>query len=171
MELRPLQSSDAWLLHRWFNDQRVLEDLGAERIDFCVSMDSEHKIVERIISDSDKRFFIIHDLVGGKDIGEIGLDKIDRRNANAELQVIIGEVEYWGKGYGQDAVRTLLAYAFNQLNLHRIYLRVVEYNSRGVECYKACGFRVDGRFRQDHFHKGAYRDALHMSILREEFGE
>lgn len=168
--LRPLESRDSWLLHKWFNDQRVLEDLGAQHISFCVSMDREFHIVDEMLANKSKRYFLIQSLDGNRDIGLVGLDKIDQRNASAELKIVIGEVDCWGKGLGSDAIRVLLDHAFALMNLHRIYLRVADYNDRAIACYKACGFQPEGRLRHDHFHKGAYRDALIMSILREDFG-
>jgi len=167
--LRPLESKDSWLLHKWFNDQRVLEDLGAQHISFCTSMDREFQIVDEMMTNRSKRYFMIQSLEGGRDVGLIGLDKIDLRNASAELQIIIGDVECWGKGFGGEAICVLLDHAFSRMNLHRVYLRVADYNDRAITCYKACGFQAEGRLRHDHFHKGAYRDALVMSILKEEF--
>ncbi|MGD0056975.1 MAG: GNAT family protein [Methanomassiliicoccales archaeon] len=167
--LRPLESKDSWLLHRWFNDKRVLEDLGAQHVSFCVSLDREFHIVDDMMASRSKRYFMIQSLDGARDIGLIGLDKIDFRNASAELQIIIGEVEYWGKGLGSEAIRVLLDHAFARMNLHRVDLRVADYNDRAIACYKACGFQAEGRLRHDHFHKGGYRDSFVMSILKEEF--
>jgi len=168
--LRPLESKDSWLLHKWFNDQRVLEDLGATNTPFCVSMEVELRIVEEIIANKSKRYFMIQSLDGSREIGLIGLSKIDFGSASAELIVLIGEVDCWGKGLGRDAISVVLHHAFARMNLHRVYLRVADYNERAISCYKASGFQIEGRLRHDHFHKGAYRDALIMSILKEEFG-
>ncbi|MCJ7517577.1 MAG: GNAT family N-acetyltransferase [Methanomassiliicoccales archaeon] len=167
--LRPMQSKDSWLLHKWFNDQRVLEDLGADHIWFCVSIDKEFQTVDEMLASRTRRYFIIQLLEGSKDIGLIGLDKIDLRNASAEIQIIIGEVDCWDKGFGSEAIQVLLHHAFVSMNLHRVYLRVAEYNNRAKACYENCGFRLEGRLRHDHIHKGAFRDALIMSILKEEF--
>lgn len=168
--LRPLQSKDSWLLHKWFNDQRVLEDLGVHDTWFGVSMERQIQMVDERIASKRRRFFIINVLDGDRDIGLIGLDNVDERNASAELQVVIGEVDAWNRGYGREAIGVLLDHAFNSMNLHRVHLRVAAYNERAKSCYEACGFRTEGRLRHDHFHKGAYADALLMSILKDEFG-
>ena len=167
--LRLMESEDVWLLYRWFNDQRVLENLGSGHGYFCVSMDEERLAVEKMLQDRRALHFIIVKREGGKPIGLIGLVGIDDRNASAEMRVTIGEVEEWDKGLGADAITVLLDHAFNARNLHRIWLRVTDYNARAIACYRKCGFREEGRSRHDHYHKGAWRDALQMSMLDSEF--
>jgi RimJ/RimL family protein N-acetyltransferase len=166
--LRPMESQDVWLLYRWFNDQRVLENLGSDGY-FCVSMDEEKLTMEKMLQDHRAQHLIVLKREGDQPIGYIGLANIDDRNASAELRIIIGEVSEWDKELGEDAIEVLLDYAFKVRNLHRVWLRVAEYNSRGVACYLKCGFKEEGRSRHDHYHKGAWRDARMMSILDSEF--
>lgn len=167
--LRPLETHDVYHLLKWFNDQRMLEDLGAEHIYFCVSLEEETLIVERMLRDLSSQWFIIVDLKGGEPIGIIGLANADDRNASAEMRIIIGEVDEWGKGKGEDALRTLLGYAFDSRNLHRVWLRVAVYNERALRLYRKCGFVEEGRSRHDHFHRGEWRDAYRMSMLDHEW--
>ncbi|MCU0860800.1 MAG: GNAT family N-acetyltransferase [Methanomassiliicoccales archaeon] len=167
--LRPLETEDAILLFKWFNDQRVLEDLGAEHIYFCVSLEEEKAFVEKMLLDRHSRFFIVTRLEGGKPLGLIGLANMDPRNAGCELRLVLGEVEEWGKGYGEEAVRILLRHAFDSLNMHRVWLRVADYNERALRLYRRCGFRDDGALRDDHFHKGGWCSARIMSLLESEW--
>jgi RimJ/RimL family protein N-acetyltransferase len=167
--LRPMESQDVWLLYRWFNDQRVLEDLGSGHGYFCVSMDEEKVAVERMLHDNHAAHFIIMKRQGAEPIGLISLVGIFDAIASAELRIIIGEVSEWDKGLGEDAIGVLLNHAFNTKNLHRVWLRVAEYNHRAMACYRKCGFMEEGRLRQDHYHKGEWKDALLMSILDSEF--
>ena len=167
--LRPMESHDALLLHRWFNDHRVLEDLGAEHICFCASLEEEKAFVDRTLRDDRISYYIIVEREGGRPLGLIGLANLDQRNASAELRVVLGEVGEWGKGYARDAVQVLLRHAFDVRNLHRVWLRVAEYNHRARALYARCGFREDGVLRHDHFHLGAWRDALIMSLLEHEW--
>ena len=76
---------------------------------------------------------------------------------------------YWGKGYGQDAVRTLLDYGFRHLNLARIALRVLADDERAVGAYRKAGFVEEGRLRAHAWYDGARHDELVMSVLREEW--
>ncbi len=167
--LRPLQGDDVWVLYRWFNDPRVRDALGSQHDLFPVSMDEEKKRVEEDINASDRKAFIIVKLEDNNPIGLILLTDIDPRNATAQLNITIGEVDQWDKGYGRDSIQVLLKYAFQMLNLHRIWLRVAEYNEKAIRCYLASGFQKEGRMRDDHYHGGRYRDMFLMSILSEEF--
>jgi RimJ/RimL family protein N-acetyltransferase len=166
--LRPLVSEDVWLLYKWFNDKRVLEDLGSRHSLFCVSLDEERRIIEKKITSSTDRDFIIVDLAAGRAVGWASLSHIDQRNTSAELHLIIGETSEWGKGLGKEATRMLVEHAFNVLNLHRIYLRVTEYNKKAIACFAACGFQREGTMRDDHYHMGAYMSSYLMSVLRPE---
>ncbi len=166
--LRPLQTEDVWLLYKWFNDRRVLEDLGARHALFCVSMEEERKSVEKRLSSPTDRDFIIMDLENDRAIGWTSLSRIDQRNAAAEVFVLIGETTEWGKGRGKEAVRMLVDHAFNVMNLHRLYLRAPEYNQRAIACFTACGFQKEGVLRDDHHHLGTYMSSHLMSVLRNE---
>src|SRR5690606_6936574 len=88
---------------------------------------------------------------------------------SAVLGIMIGEKTHWNRGYGTDAIMTMLAYGFDALNLHRIELTVSEDNARGIACYRKCGFVEEGRLRQNRFARGRYWDSLLMSVLAEEF--
>jgi len=82
---------------------------------------------------------------------------------------MIGDKRFWSNGYGTDAVLTILGFAFEQMNLHRVSLGVIEYNERGYTCYKKCGFVEEGRSRDATHRDGRYWDIIRMGILRSEF--
>jgi RimJ/RimL family protein N-acetyltransferase len=94
---------------------------------------------------------------------------IDQKNRSAEIGIVIGEKEYWSRGYGREALGMLQEIAFEGLNLHRVYLRHVDFNERGHRAYLAAGFQVEGRLRQANFLQGRYCDDLIMSVLAEEY--
>ncbi len=103
-------------------------------------------------------------------VGGIGFHAVDWRSRWAEAGIVIGDKSLWGAGYGSDALRTLVAWAFRGLNLNRVWLRVYEDNARGIRCYEKVGFRHEGRLRQDRYHDGRYQDTLVMGLLREDSG-
>lgn len=104
-------------------------------------------------------------------IGNIGLHRIDWVNRVAKLGIVIGERDYWGRGYGTEAVRTMLRYAFRELGLNRVELEVFAFNARALRCYEKTGFRREGVRRKALFRDGKYHDIILMGILREEFAE
>lgn len=104
-------------------------------------------------------------------IGNSGFFNFEWRNRSAELGIMIGDKDYWNKGYGTETLRLLLRHGFDTLNLHRIYLRVFEDNPRAIRAYQKAGFTLEGRLRQAEFHDGKYLDVLVMSILKSEWKE
>lgn len=106
---------------------------------------------------------------GWRLVGNCGFDKLDSRNRCAEIGIFIGDSNYWNKGYGTEAMRLMVKYGFDSLNLNRIYLNVYETNDRGIRCYEKAGFVHEGRLRQAIFREGRYIDLLVMSVLRSEW--
>ena len=77
----------------------------------------------------------------GKHIGNCMYYDIDVRRREAELGIMIGDRDYWGDGYGADAVETLLRYVFAQGTLDRIYLHTLDWNQRARGSFAKAGFR------------------------------
>ena len=113
----------------------------------------------------DSAWFAI-DVDGGL-VGMCGLHEIDHFQQRAEIGIRLGR-EYWGKGFGQDAVRTLVDYGLRHLNLRKISLRVLADDDRAVGAYRKAGFAEEGRLREHAWYDGAWHDELVMSVFREE---
>ena len=137
-------------------------------MDRPLSTADEERWFERQLEDQNSELFAI-ETADGVHIGNIGLHDVNCQHRHAQLGIVIGEKEYWGKGYGSDAVRTALRFAFETMNLHRVSLRVYEDNARAIRTYEKCGFQHEGRAREAIFRKGRYYDELRMGILRREF--
>lgn len=112
--------------------------------------------------------FSIRTLAEDKLIGFFGL-WVDLVHSEAWVGIGIGEREFWGRGYGTDAMRLCLQYAFTELNVHRVSLGLMDYNPRALRSYEKAGFRLEGRTRGDIRRGGKYNDSLWMGILREEW--
>ena len=113
--------------------------------------------------------FYIRTLAEDKLIGELGLDVVNWVGRDAFVGLGIGETEYWSKGYGTDAMRLILQYAFTEANLQRVSLALHSYNERGLKSYEKAGFQLEGRSRGDQHREGKRTDTLWMGILREEW--
>jgi RimJ/RimL family protein N-acetyltransferase len=83
--------------------------------------------------------------------------------------IFIGDKNYWSKGYGTDATKTLLRFAFEELGLNLVELEVYDFNPRAMRCYEKAGFRRVGAHRQGLYRHGKFHDEYLMSILREEW--
>jgi RimJ/RimL family protein N-acetyltransferase len=168
VRLRPVEREDLPRFVRWFSDPEVRRHL---LIYLPPSLAQEEqwfeRLQERLARNEDVVLAI--ETLEGVHIGNIGLHRINWKDRNAELGIVIGEKDYWNQGYGTDAIRTLLRLAFTEMNLHRVSLRVDDDNTRGIRCYEKCGFQREGRLREVIFREGRYRDQLIMSVLRPEW--
>jgi RimJ/RimL family protein N-acetyltransferase len=117
----------------------------------------------------DRLSFSIRTLADDRLIGLIDLYTVYWSHREAFMGIHIGERDYWGKGYGTDALRVLLRYAFDELNLQRVSLSVLEGNERAVRSYEKCGFRYEGRERQVWAYDGRRWDEVYMGLLRSEW--
>jgi RimJ/RimL family protein N-acetyltransferase len=102
-------------------------------------------------------------------IGTCALSQLDSDNGSALYHITIGEKDVWGRGYGTEATRLMLAHAFERLALHRIALSVFEFNQRAIRSYRACGFQVEGRAREAIWREGRWWDEITMSLLEPEW--
>jgi len=137
---------------------------------------SEKKIKQWIEKDMDgdqnsEFIFPIRTLDDDNLIGFVGLFEVSWNNGDAWIGIGLGERNYWGNGYGTDAMRVILRYAFQELNLCRVTLGVFEYNKRAMRSYKKAGFSIEGRIRGEVLRQGRRWDTFIMGILREEWLE
>ena len=112
--------------------------------------------------------FTVRTLAEDKFIGFLGL-WVDVIHSEAWVGIGIGEREFWSKGYGTDMMKLCINYVFSELGLERLSLGLHEYNARALRSYEKCGFRLEGRTRQDLMREGRRYDSLWMGILREEW--
>ena len=102
-------------------------------------------------------------------IGTCGLRDFSEAHRTCELGISIGDKDYWGKGYGRDAVRLLVEHAFRHRNMRKVFLRVWGTNERGIRAYRAVGFVEEGRLRQHVWSAGSYVYLVLMGVLRHEW--
>jgi len=165
--LRRVERDDIPTFVRWFTDPEVREFLTIYQ---PFSTAEEEKWFEAQLDDRDSEMFAI-ETADGVHIGNIALHNVNWQYRHAGLGIVIGEKEYWGKGYGSDAVRTLVRFAFQEMNMHRVFLRVRDDNARGIRAYEKCGFQHEGRLREAIYSNGRYYDELWMGILGQEFND
>jgi RimJ/RimL family protein N-acetyltransferase len=165
--LRPIQREDRERLYGLVETIQV-KALADSRPPLPRSLEEIEARDERFVEEQpeDAAWFAIE--VGGEAVGICGLHEIDHYHQRAELGIRIGE-PYWGKGYGQDACRTLLDYGFRHLNLAKVSLEVLADDDRAVGAYRKAGFVEEGRLRDHAWYDGARHDELIMSVLREEW--
>lgn len=123
-----------------------------------------------VLNTSEKDFvFAIVDKKTDKHIGTAGLYVVNWVSRSAEYRIIIGEKNFWNKGVGQETAKLLLEYAFQKLNLNKVWLGVNASNKAGAASYRKAGFKDEGVLRQEIYRNGQYYDAIRMSVLRQEY--
>lgn len=103
-------------------------------------------------------------------IGHCGLHYINWVNRTGEFGIYIGDLKYRQGGYGSDALRTLIKYGFEELNLNRIWCEVWD-NNAALDVYKHIGFVYEGKLRQTYFNEGRYWDSHLLGMLKTEYDE
>jgi len=139
--LREKNIADASNDYAWATDRELMRLDAGEicRIDFLTYlMEYPH-----VLAAPNKIQFAVETL-DGEHIGNCTCYNIDVGHKEAELGIIIGKREYWGKGYGSDTVRTMMWHIFQELGAKRIFLHTLEWNIRARECFDRCGFMVCG---------------------------
>jgi len=162
--LRAIEHKDLANYVQWLNDPRVLEYFG----NFVpISQEQEEKWYRGMLQDPTVFSFAIE--FEGRHVGGGGFSSIDGRHRSAEVGLFIGLPELWDRGLGRDALRALLRFGFEEINLNRISLRLFSGNKRAVHLYEAAGFQHEGCWRQAEYRHGRYHDMLWMSVLHDEW--
>ena len=144
VRLRPKRLEDAFQDYAWRKDPELAEldaspPLQGSYEEYLkgYAWELEHPARHR------RRFSI--ETLGGKYIGHCAFFDIDEGREEAQLGIMIADRDYWGKGYGTDAVKLLLEYGFSDLLLRAVNLRSLDWNIRAHRSFQKCGFTVVGK--------------------------
>jgi RimJ/RimL family protein N-acetyltransferase len=166
LALGPLRRDLITTYHRWNNDfgmTRTLRSSGP------VTVEQVAASFDQLNQDECSANFTIYERATWRPIGNTALIDLDWRARTAEFILFIGEGDCRGKGYGTEAARLMLDYAFTALGLHSVWLRVYAFNLAGQRAYEKAGFRVVGRRRECQLMGGKLWDVVHMDCLAREF--
>lgn len=153
----------------WLNDAQVCQYNSHHVFPY-----SKEKAIEYIKEISSTRDAVVLAIVLKENdlhIGNISLQCIDCVNRNAELAILLGEKQYWGKGLSKEAGFLLLQHGFNELNLVRIYCGTSSDNTAMQNLATSFGMKEEGRRRQALFKHRKFIDVIEYGLLRDEFFE
>jgi len=165
--LTELDRANAETIRAWLNDPEVHRFLLVGHVP--LSKEDEERFYDEQVGASDSRNFEIHVAADGRFIGHVGLSAISLVHRHAEIGVVIGSKEDWGRGYGADAIITCLRFAFFTLGLHTVCIRAEERHERALDLYRRLGFVETGRQRQWIYREGCFRDHVVFDMLEPEF--
>lgn len=167
--LREYRMDDLPHIRKWVNDPEVVGTLSDIFLYPQTANDTEGFLRMMVDGTAESKGFVISEKGTLAYIGQIDLHRIDWKNRNAVLGIVIGRKDLHNRGIGCEAIRLLQTFAFRSMNLHRLELEVYEFNKRAIRCYQKAGFREEGRLRRKLYRDGRYWDVLLMGILRDEY--
>jgi len=166
----PDPDRDAETESKWTHDVEYMRLLSADPVRPLSPALIKKKYEEAEKEKATNRYhFAIRTRADDRLAGFVRLDHIEWNNGTSQVTLGIGDPNDRGRGFGAEALKLILRYAFAELNLHRVSLDVFEYNPRAIRSYEKAGFVVEGRERQALNRDGRRWDVIYMGILREEW--
>lgn len=145
--IRQKTTSDAWDDYSWETDPELAQLDAAPVIRMPYSQYLlDYDIEIRRTSPTSKQFGV--DTLDGEHIGNCSYYNLDVGKGEVELGIMIGNRDYWDRGYGMEAVITLINHIFGELTVNRIYLKTLESNLRAQRCFQKCGFTDCGEINR-----------------------
>jgi RimJ/RimL family protein N-acetyltransferase len=168
--LTTLDRANAETVRAWLNDARVNRYLLTGQVP--VTRDQEvafYDASEAAWAAGTAYRFEIHASEDGRYIGNCGLDRVDQRHRDATVGIVVGDLDSQDKGYGRDALTSLLRFAFDTLGLHRVQMECFATNERGSHLYRSLGFTEVGLRRDAVFTAGEFVDEYVFDMLEDEW--
>lgn len=170
--LRPLRKTDIIKTMIWRNDIEIIK--MAQLIRFPKTEELESTWYDHALNDKSNRnlYFGIDEIVTGEFVGIIQITDIDWVSGTGVWGYIIGDKDKRGKGYSKEAPMLLFDYAFNFLNLRKIFGYPVNFNQATLKMHEKIGnFKTEGCLKNHVFYDGKYHDVLILSIFKEDFNK
>ncbi len=168
IQLRKMVEADIPLYHSWRNNMQVMKTTNLY-LDTYDEKDTDDFVRNVILSSPTSKTYMCVDRSTQVVFGVVALTQIDWKNRHAECIIDLGNQDFWGKGYGTEAMHILLIYAFLELNLHRVHLRVFSFNEAGIRLYEKLGFVHEGTARESLFRDGKWHSIISMGMLQSEY--
>jgi diamine N-acetyltransferase len=167
--LRALERDDLKLMHRWLNDAEIME-WARSKPDNLASMESVEKEFEQDVKGENphRRTFMVVESRTGKAVGWAMIRWWRPFSTTADLGLVIADKQLRGQGLGTEATKLLVDVAFEQHNMHKAELFTRADNKAAVTAVRKCGFRLEGRHREEIYFNGKYHDGLSFGLIRSE---
>lgn len=167
ISIRPLEEDDIEGICNWYNDQEF--NLWASGAWPLNTLKNKEEITQKFLdqSDGEHRYAILNE--DFEIIGSLGFRNHNIPARSAVVYINIGLKNYWGKGYGTEALTVFVNFLFSQWNFHRLSLDTWDGNTRAIRTYEKVGFKIEGKQREACYVLGEYRDAILMGLLKHEF--
>ena len=166
--LRAFEREDAERCYRWMNDPNIVRTLKSR---YPIAFQGEIEWIERaMLSSSTERHFAIERRDDRSHIGNASIHDIDWVSRTGWFGLFIGEPAAWNRGFGTDAIRTLVRFAFEEMNLRKLRIHVFDYNEKAKHVLLAQRFIEEGKLRRDFYREGVFHDIVILSTFRDGEG-
>ncbi|WP_161555226.1 GNAT family N-acetyltransferase [Dokdonia sinensis] len=164
--LRILEKTDIHLTQKWINDSVISEIMGYLPV---LSFENQLEWYDSIKNDKTRYVFAICRIDNDKHIGNVGLGNIDYINRHCMFNIFIATNDNRSGGMGSESTRLILNFAFERLNLNKVFLQTSERFLQANKMYLKLGFQIDGVLREHYYSNRSYENKLVYSILKREF--
>lgn len=164
--LRALDGEDLDRCYRWMNDPQIVRTLKAR---YPMPLFKEAEWLEMAVRPSStERHFAIERRDNREHIGNASLHDIDWVSRRAKFGLFIGEPSAWNRGFGGDAIRTLVRFAFDEMNLFKLRIDIFDYNERAKHLLENNGFVKEGKLSREFYREGVYHDLVIYATFRDQ---
>lgn len=161
LQLRALEKADLTFLHRLHNSYKTMNYFFEEPFETLRELED---LYEKYVHNTTERRFVIEEIATSSSVGVLSLIEIDEINRKCEIDIIIDE-KFQGRSFGKQGFLLGVKYAFDILNLYKIYLLLLPNNTPGLSIYKFSGFKKECRLRKEFYRNGEYVDVERMCLF------
>jgi len=163
--LRAFERDDVERCYRWMNDPNIVRTLKTR---YPIAFQNEAAWLDRAMNpDANERHFAIERRDDRTHVGNASIHDIDWVSRIGSFGLFIGEPAAWNRGFGSDAIQTLVRFAFDEMNLVKLRINVFDYNERAKHVLLGHGFVEEGKLMHEFYREGAYHDIVILSKFRE----
>ncbi len=163
VRLRAFERGDVEAHWGFMNDYATVRGMSSGVL-YPSSKEDESRFLEQQTCYTRGEYQFAVETLQGQLIGRCGFTKVDWKNRVAEIGIMIGDQAFRGRGFGADALRLLIRFAGEEMNLHKLKLMVFSFNQQAIACYEKCGFVREGLFKSELWREGAYHDVVALGL-------
>jgi ribosomal-protein-alanine N-acetyltransferase len=155
----------------WLCDKEVVRYIGRDELLQGIPFEEAQKYVQQLWQSPFCSFFAVHETASRKFIGTAKVNFMSedgRKHGIADIGIMLGDRNYWGRGLSVDVLRAVSSHAFDQLKARKLTAGAFSVNEPVIKAFLRIGFRVDGRARQQLFVDDGYCDHVLMSCFEAE---
>ena|ERR1041385_6303325 len=151
----------------WLNDPDVTR--GLETVAQPYTEEMLRQYIHEVVGNENTWMFVVADKKSGKSIGTAKVHNINKKNGTCNLGLMLGDKNYWGKGFGQDAYNTAIDFAFKTLGIRKIWEMANATNAASLSMCKKAGFQVEGQLKEHTFSEGKYIDKILLGLFARDW--